>query len=68
MREFMSKDSLGLNDVEFAYQDAFWSVALGGCEEQAERDPKAPNLLDNMVESAGIEPASANPLQQVLHT
>ena len=69
MHEFMSKDSLGLNDVEFAYQDAFWCVALWeGREGQAERDPKAPNLLDKMVESAGIEPASANPLQQVLHT
>ena len=38
------------------------------CEEEIETGPKAFNLLYRMVESAGIEPASANPLQQVLHT
>ena len=34
-----------------------------------EKDPRmASNLFDKLVESAGIEPASANTLQQVLHT
>jgi len=36
--------------------------------EEVEKGPKALNLQNKMVESAGIEPASANPLQQVLHT
>jgi hypothetical protein len=35
---------------------------------QEKNGPKARNLIEKMVESAGIEPASANPLQQVLHT
>ena len=38
------------------------------CAEEIEKGPKALNLFDKMVESAGIEPASANPPQQVLHT
>ena len=38
------------------------------CGEEVEKSPKALNLLDKMVEPAGIEPASANPPQQVLHT
>ena len=37
------------------------------CGEKVDKDLKVHNLLDKMVEAAGIEPASESPLQSVLH-